>query len=414
VNKLEIIELDNGLKIYLINDNTKHTTYINLIVKYGGIHNEFSIDNKKYRMKDGMAHFIEHLVLESNIYGDIMENFGKMGIISNGITSIDKTQYYIDTVDHIYDGLKILIKGIHNPIINENIINNIKKPILEEKRRSLDNKYSVLYNKSINTVINNNKYKTVLGELKDIENISIKNINLCFNAFYRPNNEIIVIGGRFDKNKIINVIQDTYNNIKFDNKKVLKTKEEYKEKVNIKKSVLKTNTGIKRTLITFKLNTINYNAIEKLNLDLYIHCFLRMNFGIISKLSKDLIDKEIVSGGICFSNNILENYHIIRIEADTEKSALFINNILDYLNKKDYIYDNELFDLYKKNYIIDLITRNDNIYNMIDPFIENIISFNYEKLDSIEDIEILNFKEFIKYIESLDFSNYSLIELKPY
>jgi len=414
VNKLEIIELDNGLKIYLINDNTKHTTYINLIVKYGGIHNEFSIDNKKYRMKDGMAHFIEHLVLESNIYGDIMENFGKMGIISNGITSIDKTQYYIDTVDHIYDGLKILIKGIHNPIINENIINNIKKPILEEKRRSLDNKYSVLYNKSINTVINNNKYKTVLGELKDIENISIKNINLCFNAFYRPNNEIIVIGGRFDKNKIINVIQDTYNNIKFDNKKVLKTKEEYKEKVNIKKSVLKTNTGIKRTLITFKLNTINYNAIEKLNLDLYIHCFLRMNFGIISKLSKDLIDKEIVSGGICFSNNILENYHIIRIEADTEKSALFINNILDYLNKKDYIYDNELFDLYKKNYIIDLITRNDNIYNMIDPFIENIISFNYEKLDSIEDIERLNFKEFIKYIESLDFSNYSLIELKPY
>ena len=168
MNKLEIIELDNGLKIYLINDNTKHTTYINLIVKYGGIHNEFSIDNKKYRMKDGMAHFIEHLVLESNIYGDIMENFGKMGIISNGITSIDKTQYYIDTVDHIYDGLKILIKGIHNPIINENIINNIKKPILEEKRRSLDNKYSVLYNKSINTVINNNKYKTVLGELTDI------------------------------------------------------------------------------------------------------------------------------------------------------------------------------------------------------------------------------------------------------
>ena len=155
MSKLEIVELDNGLKVYLINDNTKHTTYMNLIVKYGGIDNEFIFDNKKYKIKNGMAHFIEHLVLESSVYGDLMEMFGRMGIRSNGITSIDKTQYYLDTVDHIYDSLKVLIKGIHNTVITDDIIHNIKLPILEEKRRSLDNKYSVLYNKSINSVMDN-------------------------------------------------------------------------------------------------------------------------------------------------------------------------------------------------------------------------------------------------------------------
>ena len=143
------IKLKNGLKIYLLNDNTKHTTYINLIVNYGGLDNTIFINNKKHVFPNGMAHFIEHLVLESSIYGDLMENFGRMGIISNGLTSVNRTQFYIDTVDHIYDGLKVLIKGIHNPIINKDIIENIRKPILEEKRRSLDNKYSNLYNANV-------------------------------------------------------------------------------------------------------------------------------------------------------------------------------------------------------------------------------------------------------------------------
>jgi predicted Zn-dependent peptidase len=91
-----------------------------------------------------MAHFIEHLVLESSMFGDLMDMFGRMGIRSNGLTSIDRTQFYVDTVDHIYDSLKILIKGIHSPIINKDVIDNIKLPIVEEKRRSLDNKYSCL------------------------------------------------------------------------------------------------------------------------------------------------------------------------------------------------------------------------------------------------------------------------------
>ena len=45
---LEIVTLDNGLKVYLINDPTKHTTYINLIVNYGGLDYSFNINNKKY------------------------------------------------------------------------------------------------------------------------------------------------------------------------------------------------------------------------------------------------------------------------------------------------------------------------------------------------------------------------------
>ena len=63
---LNKIKLDNGLTIYLLPDNNKHTTYINLIVNFGGLNNKIIINNKKYNIKNGTAHFLEHLVLEPN------------------------------------------------------------------------------------------------------------------------------------------------------------------------------------------------------------------------------------------------------------------------------------------------------------------------------------------------------------
>ena len=409
---VEKIKLNNGLKIYLLKDNTKHTTYINLIVNYGGIDNTFSIDNKKIVLKNGMAHFIEHLVLESSMYGDLMENFGKMGIISNGLTSINRTQFYIDTVDHIYDGLKVLIKGIHNPIINDNIIENIKKPILEEKRRSLDNKYSLLYNKSLNSILDNKRYNSILGELKDIENINEKNVNLAFNAMYRPDNEIIVIGGRFDRDKILEIIKESYSTLNFDKKNIIKLKEKHRVGVNKVKNIIKTNTGINRGLITIKLNTLNMTGIEKLNLDMYLAYFLKMNFGITSALNKEMIDNKIVNNGIIYSNFVVEGYHYIRIEADTKDTNKFINRIIKFFKDKDYYFNEELFELYKKNTIINLITRKDSIYDIVDPFIDNIVSFDYEGLDKISDVEESTFDEFKRSIENLDFMNYIITILK--
>ena len=129
---LEEVKLDNGLRIYLVNDNNKHTTYINLIINFGGLDNKVIVDNKKYNIKNGTAHFLEHLVLESSEYGDLMKLFGVNGVGSNGFTSIDRTQFYIDCVDNIYNNLGILLTGLHSPIINDDILNKVRGPILEE------------------------------------------------------------------------------------------------------------------------------------------------------------------------------------------------------------------------------------------------------------------------------------------
>ena len=412
MKELEKVVLENGLTIYLLNDNSKHTTIANLIVNFGGLDTEVMIEDKRYNIKNGTAHFLEHLVLESSSYGDLMNIFGKNAIRSNGLTSLNNTRFYIDTVEDIYENLELLIKGIHNPIFDEKVIENIKKPILEEKRTSLDNKYSNLYNANVNSLLNNKNFKSILGDLKDIESIKLKDLKFCFNTFYKPTNEVIVIIGRFDRNNIIKVIEETYNSLSFNNDYVEKIVRPFKKKVNKKKSIVKGNTNIGRTVISFKLDTIDLTSYDKLMLDLYLFSFLKMNFGVMSKLNKSMIKDNIIVGNIQFSSSILEGYHIVRIEANTNYSKIFEKEIIDFVLNKKYVFSKDLFELYKKGYIVELISRNDNLYTILEPLIENIITFKYEALDEVKDIENMSFEAFIAKIESLNFNNYTITKLE--
>ena len=409
----EHIKLDNGLNIYLIEDKNKHVSLANLIVNFGGYDDRCLINNKKIKLKSGLAHFLEHVVLESSKYGDMMNIFGNNGVRSNGLTTIERTEFYIDTTNNFYDNLSLLLKGIHSPILNKDKINDIRKPILEEKIKSLDNKYSNLYNANLKTYLDNNNFKSILGDLKDIKNITNKDLELAFNTYYRPNNEILVISGNFDKKKVLETIENVYNELEFKDIKFKRYTYKEKDKVNKKHIVVKGNTNIIKSVISYKINIKKYTGFQKLLLDTYIYSFLRMNFGTTSKLNKELIDKKIIIGNIGFITSVVNNHYIIRIEGNTNDYKLFQKIILDYFKKKDFIYDKELFDNYKKGYIIDTIIRNDNIYNLLEPFIQNIIFFNYEGIDKVSDIENMNFKEFKKYIKSLDFNNYSITELRP-
>ena len=387
MKELEKVVLNNGLTIYLLNDNTKHTTIANLIVNFGGLDTEVVVDSKKYNIANGMAHFLEHVVLESTMFGDLMDNFGKKGIVSNGLTSLNSTRFYIDTVENFDENLELLIKGIHSPIFDDEAIEDIRKPILEEKRTSLDNKFANLYNANLRTLLNNKKFKNILGDIKDIENITTRDLKMCFETFYKPSNEIIVIIGKFDRENILALIQKTYNSISFCENKVDKVIKPYNMMVNKKKCIVKCNTNIGRTVVTFKLDTMNLSGYEKVMLDVYLFSFLKMNFGVMSNLNKRLLNEGVIVGNMAFSCSILEGYHVVRIEANTNNSKEFTDIVAKFILNKEYKIYEDLFELYKKGLIIDLITRNDNLYSILEPLIEKV--------------------------ESLDFSNYSITELKP-
>ena len=75
--KITKYTLDNGLKLIFCNDNTKHCTIANLFVNFGGSNQNIIIDNEDIKIKNGMAHFMEHLLIEHSIYGNALNEFKK-------------------------------------------------------------------------------------------------------------------------------------------------------------------------------------------------------------------------------------------------------------------------------------------------------------------------------------------------
>ena len=402
------VYFENGLKLYLLPDNNKHTTYINLLVNFGGLTTNYIKNNKKSNLVGGTAHFLEHYLLECSKYGDLMTIFGSNGVGSNGLTMLDRTQYYIDTVKDPIKYLRLLIDGIHNPVFNKENIKRIKEPILAEKRRSMDNKHSCLFNRCIKNTINSS-FDSILGSFEEIDAIDNKTLENAFKSFYRPNNEIIIISGKFNKEKVINEIKNIYDNIIFDNYDI----ETYVDKFKIKKTdKILFDTNIETISFTYKIDISKFSGFDKIKIDTYIFFMLKENFGIASKISRYLISNNIIIGNIRYGTYVFLDYLYIQIDADYIKEKDYTNCILDIFKNKKFTFNKKTFELNKKNYIVDIILRKDNIYMQTDPLIENIFVYGFEDIDSILNINKLNFREYKNIINNLCFDVYNATFLK--
>ena len=167
----EIFTLDNGLTVVYYKDDTKHSCTANLIVKYGGINSDFIINDKHYHINDGMAHFLEHLLIEHSIYGNALLDFRSNYIRTNGMTSSIRTSFYIDTVHDFDENLVKLIKVVNEPVFNEKDINETKYAVIEEIRKGNDNKFRNLDVLTKKCLFKNIKYLNNLGSIKDIDAI---------------------------------------------------------------------------------------------------------------------------------------------------------------------------------------------------------------------------------------------------
>ena len=169
----KIVTLDNGLKLYLFSDDTKNRTYGAIYTFVGGRDTHFKLDGKDYNQVNGVAHFLEHYLLEKSKYGDLMACFDNEYISANGVTNQEETTYFINTVHDFEDNFIKLINTINDPRFDENEIDDVKKPIISEINRSNDNP-TRKYNEFIyKTLYKNLRYSITLGTEDNIKELTI-------------------------------------------------------------------------------------------------------------------------------------------------------------------------------------------------------------------------------------------------
>jgi predicted Zn-dependent peptidase len=401
--KVKRLTLDNGLNVILINDKTKNAKSAYLSVNVGGFVKDFKMDNKEYHLNYGIAHFLEHYLIENSIYGNVMEIFSSDYVESNGFTAPNRTVFYINTVHDFEDNLVKLLNIVNNPNFTEDKINSIKVPVLREIDKALDNPYRKVHKYSFEKTFKEIPYDVTLGEHKDIEKISLKDIKDFHNAFYNAKNELLVVSGNINEKEILELINNTYSTFK--NNDHIVEKYEYKEVDEVVEKECDT-TGIEDFVkVTYKINVKDIKPIDKDKLSYYLSFLIFNNFSERSELFKYIIDNKISSFAI--TNNVefglSKDYLVITFIMYTDKFDIAKKLILDKMNNIEL--DKEQFKIWKNKHIITQINSLENFNTVVRDYMDNIYLYDHYDYDDIDFVKNLSLEECNKLINKLNFNN---------
>ena len=407
MNKLETIKLDNGLTIYLYKDTRRHSTLFQFVTKFGGLTKDFLIDGKEYHFCDGIAHILEHYTCECSKHGNVVDILRKKQMGSNAATYNNMTLYFCDAVENINFGINKILGAINEIDFTAEKLEKIKNPIYQEIRGKSDNKFYHLNNMMRDNLFNNITFKNIGGTVEDVENTTIEDIKVCYEAFYQPSNQFIVVAGNFDKDDILKTIKNFYKKINHKKHDVKLLTSHEGLKVKKEEEILYYKTPKDYIRITYKIDISKYSMLDRMDISFYINCFIKQYFGVNSKIYKDFKEKKIINNFIGCNTQELGDFILLSIGDYTDNIEYFRENVINTIKNIDN-FDEELFNLDKDETIIHLILRDDSLAETISPLIGNIVYYDYPYLDEISDTDRLTFDTFKKVIKNIDFSNYTV------
>ena len=406
--KINFFTLDNGLKVIIYSDKNcvKYTAEIDTF--FGGLDKFYYGDNNRKNIYPGTAHFLEHYVFENSKYGDMNRIFYENEVLDcNAITNNRQTIYFFKTIHNFEENLKLLIDSVYNPIFSKERIEDTKYPIVNEIRESTDKLSRRNYYKKMRFVFND--YKAVVGNISSVSKITSKYLEEVYRYFYVPKNQILVIAGNLDVEKMLDYVKEIYSNYNFVNNE---KRSEYIDNSKVKKSEGTIKGGNLDIIdVMYKVDVSSMNSSDKYKNDWYINMFLKGTFSRFFKVNEYLNSNNIITGDISYSSYYEMGVLFIDIAAYTEKKKVFVD-IVDKAINNIYEFDERDFELLKKEDRLRVAVRDDYPSNMIGPTIDNYVTFDYFGEDTMDFVDSLNYDECISYLSKIDFSNRCIVVTK--
>ena len=199
--KYEKFTLENGLDVIFHIDRSDPVVAINLAAHVGS--------GRETTGRTGFAHLFEHLLFldsENLGYGGLDEMNTRIGGDgTNGFTTTDMTQYFQAVPK---DALEKIIWAEADKLgwfintVSQNVVDNEKQVVKNEKRQSVDNQpYGHnLYIISKALYPEGHPYNwRVIGSLADLDAATLQDVKDFYKRWYVPNNVTVTISGDFDK-----------------------------------------------------------------------------------------------------------------------------------------------------------------------------------------------------------------------
>ena len=201
-------EHSSGLKIYILEKPQYNSSYAIFGTKYGSIDNCFSVNGENCEVPEGIAHFLEHKLFESED-GDAFTKYAETGAYANAFTSFDKTCYLFSCSNRFYENLEILLNFVQSPYFTQKTVEKEQGIIGQEITMYDDSPaWRVMFNMLLAMYKNHPVRIDIAGTVESISHINADLLYKCYNTFYNPSNMFLCIAGNVETEKILEMVEN--------------------------------------------------------------------------------------------------------------------------------------------------------------------------------------------------------------
>ena len=395
-------KLENGLDVYFMPKKGFTKKYAVLATNYGSNELEFIPigEDKKIRVNEGIAHFLEHKMFEQPDGKNAFDLFSKYGASANAFTNFTMTAYLFSCTENFYECLGHLIDYVQTPYFTDENVEKEKGIIEQEiKMYNDDPDWNVYFNWLKAMYVNYPVRVDIAGTVESIYKINKEELYKCYNTFYNPGNMTLFVVGDLDVNKVMDVVKE-YNHYDIEklDHKIEKFYSKEPDYVNEKEVIAKFPISIPMFNIAFKDNNVGISGRELMKKEVITEILIDMIFKRGTALYEDLYMQGLINEnfGSGFSSQVDYGFTIIGGDSKNPKEVKRI--ILEYIEKyKKEGLDKTAFERTKKKKIGHFLKYFDSI-NFI---ANNFISYNFKKMNLLDYLEVIKDVKFEEIEERL-------------
>ena len=257
--------LDNGVQLLLFPDDSKPQFTVNMTLMVGSRHESYG--------ETGMAHLLEHMLFRgTEKYPDTPKWLKDKGVLNmNGTTWLDRTNYY-ETLPASDENLEFAIDMESDRLLNSTILAEHLAAemtiVRNEFERGENSPQRILMQRISASAFEWHNYgKSTIGNRSDIERVPIGNLRDFYRKFYQPDNLMLVIAGKFDKDKAIELVEKYFGSLKVPDRKLPSTYTEEPIQDGERQVVLKRAGDVQMAGVAYHIpaaSSDDYAAVEVL------------------------------------------------------------------------------------------------------------------------------------------------------
>ncbi len=196
----------NGLRVLLYPDSADPKITVNVTYLVGSRHEGYG--------ETGMAHLLEHMnFIETTNGRRVKDELVARGASWNGTTSDDRTNYYetfTASDDNLRWALGLETDRMVNVKFTKEILDTEMTVVRNEFERGENSPASILRERVASTAYLWHNYgKSTIGSKDDLEKVPVNRLAEFYKKFYQPDNAVLVITGRIDDSKTLEMVAQT-------------------------------------------------------------------------------------------------------------------------------------------------------------------------------------------------------------